>query len=49
MTASIPHHRLNHLSGADRVLTTLENQLITDDDRLRIPALGAWIRRELDD
>jgi hypothetical protein len=34
INATIPHHRLNHLGGADKVLAGLENQLLAEDTPL---------------
>jgi hypothetical protein len=52
MSATIPHHRLNHLSGAEKVLASLENQLLTDNSplarALSKTALPAWKRAAAD-
>ncbi|XXT25063.1 ATP-binding protein [Sorangium sp. So ce429] len=50
--ATIPHHRLKHLEGADRALAALENQLRADTSilgRALSPIVPAWqqVTREM--
>jgi hypothetical protein len=43
--ATVPHHRLKHLRGANQALMALQNQLIADDSvlgRSLLPILPTW-------